>query len=178
MSVTYHPSPKLMPGVATPELTISTVGGETWRLQDQQPQNFTMIVVYRGLHCPICQAYLADLEGLLDKFGAMGIGAIAISGDSEEKARQAKTDWGLEKLTVGYGQSVDSMRDWGLYVSDQAFDYEPQQFGEPGLFLVRPDGTLYYAAINNAPFGRPNLKELQGSLGFILEKNYPTRGMG
>lgn len=167
-----------MPGMATPELTVPTVGGDIWRLQDQRPQNFTMIVFYRGLHCPICQAYLANLEALLDPFAAMGIGAIAVSGDPEEKAGQAKTDWGLKKLTLGYGQSVESMRDWGLYISDQAFDYEPQQFGEPGLFLVRPDGTLYYAAINNAPFGRPNLNEFQQMLGFILEKNYPTRGMG
>lgn len=167
---------KLIPNQKAPNLSVKTVSGETWTLAEQSPQNYTLIVFYRGVHCPICQSYLADLEQKLDQFQKLGVEPIAISGDNFEKAKQAKTDWGLDSLKVGYGQTLDSMRQWGLYISKAAFDYEPQIFAEPGLFLIKPDHTIYYIALNNAPFARPRFEDLLGGLEFILSKNYPTRG--
>ncbi|PSO47813.1 MAG: alkyl hydroperoxide reductase [Cyanobacteria bacterium SW_9_44_58] len=167
---------KLIPEQTAPQLSVATVKGETWTLTEQNPPNYTMIVFYRGLHCPICKSYLADLEDKLGQFKNLGVEAIAISGDNLEKAQQAKMEWGLDNLKVGYGQTLDSMREWGLYISKAAFDYEPEIFAEPGLFLVKPYNTLYYAALNNAPFARPRFDDLLGGLEFILSKNYPTRG--
>lgn len=167
---------KLIPDQPAPQLSVPTVSGKTWTLAEQNPQNYTMIVFYRGLHCPICKSYLADLEQKLDKFQELGVQAIAISGDNLEKAQQAKTEWGLNQLEIGYGQTLESMQEWGLYISKAAFDYEPDIFAEPGLFLVKPDNTLYYVALNNAPFARPRFEDLLGGLEFILSKNYPTRG--
>lgn len=167
---------KLTPKQTAPQLSVATVNGETWTLAEQNPPNYTMIVFYRGLHCPICKSYLADLEDKLSQFKNLGVEAIAISGDNLEKAQQAKTEWGLDNLTVGYGQTLESMREWGLYISKAAFDYEPEIFAEPGLFLVKPDKTLYYVALNNAPFARPRFDDVLGGLEFILSKNYPTRG--
>ena len=43
----------ITPRTKTPDLEFETVDGNTWRLADQKPKNFTMIVAYRGLHCPI-----------------------------------------------------------------------------------------------------------------------------
>jgi len=60
------------------------------------------------------------------------------------------------------------MRNWGLYLSHAAFDYEPEIFAELGLFLIKPDQTLYYVALNNAPFARPRFEDLLGGLQFIL----------
>jgi len=167
---------KLTPDQTAPQLTVKTVSGETWTLREQQPKNYTMIVFYRGVHCPICQSYLADLEQKLEQFQSLGVEAIAISGAPLEKAQKAQSEWGLNKLRVGYGQTLDSMREWGLYISKSAFDYEPEIFAEPGLFLVKPDNTLYYIALNNAPFARPKFDDLLGGLEFVLSKNYPTRG--
>lgn len=62
-------------------------------------------------------------------------------------------------MLVGYGQSVASMREWGLFVSKGITDGEPAEFGEPGLFLVRPDSTVYAAVLNTMPFGRPHLDD-------------------
>jgi hypothetical protein len=53
---------------------------------------------------------------------------------------------------------------------------EPALFSEPGLFLVRPDGTLYYAAVQTMPFARPHFDELIGALDFAIAKDYPARG--
>ena len=53
---------------------------------------------------------------------------------------------------------------------------EPALFSEPGLFLVRPDGTLYWSAVQTMPFSRPHLADLLAALDFIAERNYPARG--
>jgi hypothetical protein len=53
---------------------------------------------------------------------------------------------------------------------------EPALFSEPGLYLVRPDRTLYAGAVNTMPFARTNFGELLKALDFIIEKDYPARG--
>lgn len=68
------------------------------------------------------------------------------------------------------------MRQWGLYVSRGVLEDEPLLFNEPGLFLVKPDGILFFAAMNNAPYGRPSLNDLLSGIDYVLTKNYPVRG--
>jgi hypothetical protein len=101
---------------------------------------------------------------------------ISISGDTGERAEETKSEWGLERLTLGYGQSVDSMREWGLFVSHAIKPAEPDHFGEPGFFLIRPDGTIYYEAIQSLPFGRPSFREMLSAIDFVLQNDYPARG--
>ncbi len=49
-------------------------------------------------------------------------------------------------------------------------------FVEPGLFLVRPDGTLFWSTVQTMPFARPHFAEVLGAINFALEINYPARG--
>jgi hypothetical protein len=44
------------------------------------------------------------------------------------------------------------------------------------VFLVRPDGTLYYAAVQSMPFVRPNFGDLLKAVDFAIDKDYPARG--
>jgi len=53
---------------------------------------------------------------------------------------------------------------------------EPKLFAEPGLFMVSPDQTLYYASVQTMPFVRPHFSELIGALDFVIANNYPARG--
>jgi hypothetical protein len=46
----------------------------------------------------------------------------------------------------------------------------------PGVFIVRPDGTLYRGAAQTTPFARPHFDELLSAIDFALAKNHPTRG--
>lgn len=172
---------KLMPRQPVPPLEVATLGGGRWRLAEQSPEHFTMIVFYRGLHCPICSNYLRDLDRKLADFEAMGLSVIAISSDDEERARQTKESWGLEKVTIGYGLDLGVARAWGLYISTgrgktSVGIEEPPQFSEPGLFLVRPDGTLYASSVSTMPFARPHFGEVLKALEMIIEKDYPARG--
>lgn len=166
----------LIPRERAPELQVATVDGGRWSLTEESPESFTMVVFYRGLHCPVCKRYLQSLERKLDDFRSRGVAVIAISGDTAERAEQAKEEWELQNLRIGYGQSIDSMREWGLFVSRAIKAGEPDLFGEPGLFLIRPDGTVYYEAINSMPFARPTFPEMLGAIDWVLENEYPARG--
>lgn len=164
------------PGTPVPELEVPRVNGPQWNLREQKPEHFTLIVFYRGLHCPICKGYLGDLDRRVEDLRAKGVEPIAISSDTRERAAQTVKEWGLDTLPVGYGLSLDSAREWGLFISSGIKSEEPERFSEPGLFLVRPDGTLYATSIQSMPFARPSFKELASALDFVIKEDYPARG--
>lgn len=171
----------LMPRQSVPALDVPTLDGERWKLADSKAKNFNLIVFYRGLHCPICATYIRDLDRKVAQFRERGVEPVVISSDSEDRAHETKESWGLENLIVGHGLAIDAAREWGLFVSSSRGKtsvgvLEPPLFSEPGLFLVRPDATLYASAVNTMPFARPNFGELMKALDFIIEKDYPARG--
>ena len=176
MSTAQVTSTKLQTGVLAPSLEVQTVGGQVWKLADQHPQNYTMILFYRGLHCPICKQQLGELEQRLEEFRKLGVETLAISGDSQDRAQTTQQEWKIPNVTIGYGLSVESMRRWGLYVSKGASEKEPPLFNEPALFLIKPDRTVAYAVINSGPFGRPHLSDVAEGIDFILKNQYPIRG--
>ncbi len=170
----------LKPRQAVPGLEVDTLQG-AWSLADQNPENFTMVVFYRGLHCPICTKYIGELDRLADDFAEIGVSVLVLSTDTRERAEQARENWELKNLNVGYGVSVEQCRDWGLHRSasrgmTSIGIEEPSEFNEPGIFIVGTDGTLYWAQISTMPFARPHFREIIGGLKFALEKDYPARG--
>lgn len=169
------------PRQAVPQLEFDTLGGPRWSLAAQKPQHFTMVVFYRGLHCPVCRKYTSELNGMIGEFEKRGVATVVTSTDSKERAAEAKEKWGLSNLAVGYGVSIDKAREWGLYISSSrgmtsAGVEEPALFAEPGLFLVKPDRTLYWASISTMPFARPHFQEIAAAIDFAVSKNYPARG--
>jgi peroxiredoxin len=170
-----------MPNKPVPALDLGLAGGERFSLAAEKPQHFSMVVFYRGLHCPICRRYLSELESLLPEFEKRGVSVVAASSDPLDRAEQAKSAWGLKNLRIGHGLSIDEARAWGLYASrsngmTSAGVVEPDLFNEPGLFIVRPDGRLYWGTTSTMPFGRPHFNEILQSLDFVIPKNYPARG--
>lgn len=171
----------LKPRQPVPALTVPTIGGGSWSLGDRKPQHFTLLVFYRGLHCPICRTYITELDRVHDEFAARGIDVVGISGDTAERAARTVGDWGLSKLTIGHDLSIEKARQWGLYVSTSRGRTslgieEPALFSEPGIFLVRPDGTLYFATVQTMPFARPHFREMVTAIDFVLKNDYPARG--
>lgn len=171
---------KLKPRQTTPELVLNTLQGN-WKLSDQKAENFVMIVFYRGLHCPICLKYLTKLESLLQDFTDAGVNVIAVSSDDKDRAEQTADRSGLEKLTLGYGLSVEQAQTWNLHRSagkgKTSIDIEePTEFNEPGIFLIKPDHTIYWFTISTMPFARPNLKEILGAIKYVVTNDYPARG--
>lgn len=171
----------LIPGQPVPDLHLSLVNDTKWRLSAQKADKFVMIVFYRGLHCPICRTYMGSLTAALPEFAARGVEAIAVSTDKEDRAKQVHREWGLGALPVGYDLPFAEAQRWGLYISKSrgktsiGID-EPPLFAEPGLFLIKPDQTLYFASIQTMPFARPPFAEVLKAIDFILKNDYPPRG--
>lgn len=171
----------LLPRQPVPSLDIALAGGGHFSLAAEKPEHFTLVVFYRGLHCPLCKVQLKELEAKLDDFTKRGVSVVALSSDSAERGETAKTEWGLPNLRLGHSLSLAKAREWGLYVSagrgvTSAGIEEPSLFSEPGLFLVRPNGELYFASVQSMPFARPHVQDLLGALDFVIAKNYPGRG--
>ncbi len=169
-------SMKLMPGAQAPALSLPLVGGGTWTLADQTPDAVTMVIVYRGYHCPVCKDFLSgDLDPLVKDFEAAGVSVVAVSMDSEERAAKAKSEWGLDNTPIAYGMTEATARAWGLYISSSIKEAEAAVFPEPGTFWIKPDGSLYLIDIANMPFARPNLKLLLAKVPAV-GNGYPARG--
>jgi peroxiredoxin len=109
-----HP---LFPRQQVPALDVPLVSGGRFNLVAERPERFTLLVFYRGLHCPICRAQLKELESKLPEFQKRGVSVVAISFDSQDRAGRAKSEWGLPNLRLGYGLDLGTARGWGLYVS-------------------------------------------------------------
>jgi peroxiredoxin len=171
----------LIPRQQVPQLVVDTLDHGTFDLSSESPGFATLVVFYRGQHCPICATYLKELERLTPEFAERGVTTIAISSDPEDRARGMAETVGGSQLRYGYGLPLSVARDWGLYISTGRGTTsigieEPDLFSEPGVFLVRADGTLYFASVQTMPFVRPHFKEMVGALDFVLGLDYPARG--
>ncbi len=161
------------PREQAPELELPLVGGGTFHLADRRPHQFTMVVFNRGLHCPVCQAQLRELDRRLDELTERGVEVVSVSGENAERATRMRDEWAIQHVPLAYGLTEEQMRAWGLFVSRAIDDGEPAVFNEPALFLIRPDGTVYYESILSMPVGRPRLDDLLGGSDYWTANDYP-----
>ena len=171
----------LMPRQPVPALQVPTLAHGAFSLVDDAAQHFSLVVFYRGLHCPICLKYLLELGRLLPEFDKRGVKVIALSSDTQDRAQAMADKLKAPDLRIGWGLPLTVARAWGLYISTSRGTTsigieEPALFAEPAVYLVRPDGTLYYGAVQTMPFARPHFDELLAAIDFAVAKDYPARG--
>jgi len=169
--------PNILPTRTVPDFTVPLVDSGKFQLSQRLGDNFTLLLFYRGVHCPICKMQVRELQRKLGDFAERGITVVAISMDSRERAQKSVEEWGVDELLLGYKLSEELARDLDLYISSgRPGSEEPSIFSEPAMLLVKPDQTLYFASIQSMPFTRPPLDELLKGIDFALEKDYPARG--
>lgn len=171
----------LTPRQAVPSLDLPMTTAGRFDLATETSQRGTLICFYRGLHCPICATYLTELERLTPQFAERGFGTIAISTDDAERASAMADKIKASQLRIAYGLSLEKAREWGLYLSEGRGKTsigieEPAIFSEPGVFIVKPDQTLYYGSVQTMPFVRPHFADFMGALDFVTANDYPARG--
>ena len=167
----------LQPRTRPPELKLPLLSGGEFDALNRSPDSFSILVFYRGKHCPICKTYLTEIEKSLDKVEGIGAELVAVSMDDEDRARSSAEEWGLSRIEIAYGMSERTARDWGLYISSaREGSQEPAVFNEPGLVVLRPDGEIFMVEVQSAPFTRPPIDQLAQGLKFALDKDYPARG--
>ena len=170
------PTP-LMPRERVPALDLPLIGGGRFVLGAKPPARFDLLVFYRGLHCPVCAKYLMELERLAPEFEKRGVRATAISCDDADRAAKMAEKTCASLVAFASGLPLKEARSWGLYLSaGKAGSEEPALFAEPGVFLVRPDATLYYGATQTMPFARPAFSDLLMAIDYAISKDYPARG--
>ena len=109
-----------IPRKPVPALDLDTLDHDRWSLSEQAPAHFSLLVFYRGLHCPICKPYLRTFDRQVAEFAERGVAAIAISTDDEARARQTRQEWDLADLTVGYALPIETAREWGAVCVNQS----------------------------------------------------------
>jgi len=172
----------LLPRQPVPELRAPTLAHGDFDLAAETPKLFTLVSFYRGLHCPVCLKYLRDLGSLIPEYERRGTKVIAISSDGRDRALEMADKVGAsDSLRFGYSPPLTVARSWSLYTSSSRGKSsinieEPSLFSEPGVFLVRPDGTLYYSAVQTMPFARPLFSELLQAIDFAIANDYPAHG--
>ncbi len=171
----------LLPRQKVPELAVPTLDHGGFELGADGAETGTVVCFYRGIHCPLCATYLAELEKLTPEFEKRGVTTVALSVDGEVRARQMADKIKASALRIGYDLSLAKAREWGLYISTSrgktSIDIEePALFSEPGLFLITPARTLYYGSVQTMPFVRPHFSELLAAVDGAVAKNYPARG--
>lgn len=171
----------LTPRQPVPALNVPLTDGGRFVLGATPGARFDLIVFYRGLHCPICAKYLIELERLVPEFENRGVQVLALSSDGAERAQAMADKIKASALRIGHSLNLDNAKQWGLFISASRGKTsigieEPSLFSEPGVFIVRPDGTLYYGSTQTMPFARPQFQELLGAIDFAIAHDYPARG--
>lgn len=171
----------LTPRQPVPALSVPLANGGRFVLGDSPAPKFDLVVFYRGLHCPICAKYLMELERLVPEFEKRGVQVVAVSSDSAERAQAMAEKIKAEHLRIGHDLGLQAARQWGLYISASRGQTsigieEPALFSEPGVFIVQPDGSLYYGSTQTMPFARPPFQDLLAAIDFAIAKDYPARG--
>ncbi len=166
----------IQPGEKFPSVSLKNVAGGEWNLPQDCRAAFTLLVVYRGVHCSVCARYLSEIAEHLEALEAMNVEVITTSGDTREKGLQAQAEWSGGKLATGYGLDEATAKLLGLYLSSARKPVEPERFFEPGLYLITADGTLLFVSLQNMPFGRTPIQDLLDWIPKVLENNIPPRG--
>ena len=165
---------KLHPGQPFAPVAFRQLGGGELRFG--APGSWQALFVIRGQHCPICKAYLAEIEQRRGAFAELGVSLAAVSADSEAQTR-AIADAAKPGFPLLYAMDLATMHGLGLYVSEPRSPQETDHpFPEPALFVVNPQGLLQLVDVANAPFLRPDLDRLLGGLRFVMGHDYPIRG--
>lgn len=170
----------LTPTQAAPELSLPLTGGgstDDLALGRGVDGRFSLVLFFRGLHCPVCRKQLSELDGRLDDLREAGVGrVVAVSMETQERSSRLVEKWELKNLSVAHDLSEQQAREWDLFISTAIKDGEPAVFNEPGMYVLEADGTVFWSNVSSMPFGRPPLDDLIGGLQFVEKKHYPARG--
>lgn len=170
----------LLPTQSAPDLALALVGGGTTddlNIGKGAGGRFSLVVFYRGLHCPICRKQLAEIDKRIEDLKAAGIGrAVAVSMETEDRSVRIVEQWHLANVPVAYGLGEEAARSWGLNLSTAIKEGEPDLFNEPGIFILDDDGTLFWSSTATMPFGRPSLDDVISGVRYAQDHDYPARG--
>ena len=155
-------NPKLDAGDVFPKLTLNLVDGGTLTLPDY---NWTLMVFYRGLFCPVCHRQLADFQRHLPDYQEQGINIAAASTEDVDMAREMREK---HNITFPFGYGLDVI---DIATRFGAFYDKDKKFLHATTFIIKPDGNILNAVYATGSTGRyfamDTLKHIE-----VLRKKY------
>ena len=172
-------SQKLQAGSPFPTITLQPLNGEAIELSPQHnSSDWTLLVIYRGQHCPLCTQYLNELQQHASTLSEAGVKVIALSADSKAQLKAHQQALHVN-FPIAYGLTLEQMQALGLYISKPRSEEETDHyFAEPALFVINQDNQLQIVELANNPFIRPNLTLFVAGIQWLRDpnNNYPIRG--
>lgn len=100
------------PQSRVPEMDLPLVGGGRFDIHEMTPDKFTLVIAYRGLHCPKCKAQLQAVDPMVEGLKSRGYEIVAVSMDSEARARKAKVEWDIKNIPIAYDMGLLMAKSW------------------------------------------------------------------
>jgi peroxiredoxin len=153
--------PALNNGQKFPELNLPAVGGGTIHLPQDLMGSYSVVLIYRGAWCPVCNAQLADYAAHQQELDRLGVKVVAFSVDDEPTtAALAKK----HHLTFPMGHSANADL---VVAATGAFANEEPHYLQPTNFILAPDGTILNALYSTNAMGRITPAEVVGLVSYI-----------
>lgn len=166
----------IKPADPFPPIEFKMMSGETERLSDNTGR-WTVLVVYRGDHCPRCKTYVARLHELAAAYAEREVDLRLASMDPENVARRTIEENGWT-LPVAHSLSVAECQQLSVYLTDHEDGAELSgPYAEPGLYLINPEGLTQVIATSNSPSVRPDLEVVLDGIIGTQDRNLPIRGL-
>ncbi len=151
-TATNHSSALLLPIV--PDVTMRTIEGDTVRLSSAYAKQPLVLLVYRGVGCPMCVMNLQKLSQYAARIRGYGWNVVALSNDSPQDNREAIARPSLDSGFVQSGGfDIPLYSDTHHQAMEQLQCYRRDLDTERhGIFLIDQRGVLRFSAIDRRPF--------------------------
>ncbi len=151
-------------GKKFPSLTLPAVGGGAVSLPQDLAGAFGVVLIYRGVWCPVCRDQLTEYAAAEPGLDALGVKVVALSVDDE--AAGAKLV-GEQHLTFRIGHSANADQ---VAAATGAFTNDKPHYLQPTDFILAPDGTILNAMYSSNAMGRITAAEVTRFVTFIKSR--------
>ena len=152
----------LGPGDAFPQLTMSTIEGDT-TIPRTFAGNFGVVLFYRGSWCPYCNAQLRAFQRAGGDLATVGVRVVALSVDDRD-ATAALVE--KHRLTFPVGHSADARAVaelTGAFVND-----DPVYLQSTG-FVLDGDGRVVVSVYSSGAIGRLVPEDVLGLVRYVRD---------
>ncbi len=156
-------------GDIAPKFELTAYAGNKLKLNSLLKKGKVVVLFYRGIWCPYCNKYMAELQKNADKFAEKGVTVIAITPESNEFVKEM-VDKTKTTFSVVYDKDRSMMNNYKvLYTLD---DKLKEKFKSYQLDLSKRNG----ADDNVLPVPATYIIGKNGKIDFVhFDANYTVR---
>jgi peroxiredoxin Q/BCP len=141
-------------GQKIPEFTLENTRGEWTNIKDFQNKKNVVILLIRGLMCPVCRQHLIRLAQDLDKFKELDTEVYVVTADRFENARRLELVYIKGKFPIYFDKEHEVVK-----LLKQ--DVKILQLGRlPAILIVDKEGIIQYAYYGSSFLDIPSNRQL------------------